>query len=89
MSGTASVPSLSGTDARHSSTKERGLELYWRRTDVEYARPKQSCAVLTGAYICTTRTKQRCVTEGAKGTGWKFGNCDANGLRWGLWSALQ
>ncbi|EKX43398.1 hypothetical protein GUITHDRAFT_73067 [Guillardia theta CCMP2712] len=23
------------------------------------------------------------------GTGWKFGNCDANGLKWGLWNALE
>lgn len=26
---------------------------------------------------------------GSVGTGWKFGNCDAGGLQWGLWNALK
>ena len=25
----------------------------------------------------------------SEGTGWLFGNCDAGGLRWGLWEALR
>ena len=25
----------------------------------------------------------------SKGQGWKFGNCDANGLKWGLGSAIN
>jgi len=34
--------------------------------------------------------EQYAVTDqGPSGTGWKFGNCDANGLRWGLWEALS
>jgi starch synthase len=27
--------------------------------------------------------------QGAQGTGWKFSNCDANGLKWGLWEAMR
>lgn len=27
--------------------------------------------------------------QNATGTGWKFGNCDQEGFKWGLWHAIR